>query len=285
LNRENIQETKMKFLKYLLQLVLLSCLATAPITNLHAQTLDDDAIALSDQEITKLRAILDQPIDPNSLKATRVEAYKQKQGAAWKLGDAVKQEEILREWAQMDGDIDPRWRLMSFLFFTPNRQEAYKTGADLMKEIKFAPSAVRIRSVIADHYINDSNLKQAGLLLEEAGTIIKNEWGRVPRQGANAYWIVRAEMEFNLIKSFFLRRSGKWQEGIQTAKLATQKGKELIGIETLVDPLQRNFGRSWYMSAMAQLADHQSAAGLYAEADLSLREAYQFGKASGFTDN
>ena len=174
---------------------------------------------------------------------------------------------------------------MSFLFFTPNRQEAYKIGADLMKEIKYAPSAVRIRSAIADHYINDSNLKQAGVLLEEAGTIIKNEWGRVPRQGANAYWIVRAEMEFNLIKSFYLRRSGKWQEGIQTAKLATQKGKELIGIETLVDPLQRNFGRSWYMSSMAQLADHQSAAGLYAEADLSLREAYQFGKASGFTDN
>ena len=275
----------MKVFKYLLQIAFLAYLASGFNISLQAQTLDDDAIALSDQETAKLRAILDQPIDPNSLKATRVEAYKQKQGAAWKLGDAVKQEEILREWAQMDGDIDPRWRLMSFLFFTPNRQEAYKIGGDLMKEIKYAPSAVRIRSAIADHYINDSNLKQAGALLEEANTIIKNEWGRVPRQGTNAYWIVRAEMEFNLIKSFFLRRSGKWQEGIQTAKLATQKGKELIGIETLVDPLQRNFGRSWYMSSMAQLADHQSAAGLYAEADLSLREAYQFGKASGFTDN
>ena len=275
----------MKAFKHLYPLLLCLCVLLGSMNSIQAQTLDDDAIALSEQETARLRAILDQPIDPNSLKATRVEAYKQKQGAAWKLGDAVKQEEILREWAQMDGDVDPRWRLMSFLFFTPNRQEAYKIGADLMKEIKYAPSAVRIRSAIADHYINDSNLKQAGVLLEEAGTIIKNEWGRVPRQGANAYWIVRAEMEFNLIKSFYLRRSGKWQEGIQTAKLATQKGKELIGIETLVDPLQRNFGRSWYMSSMAQLADHQSAAGLYAEADLSLREAYQFGKASGFTDN
>lgn len=275
----------MKAFKHLYPIVLCLSVLLGSMNSIQAQTLDDDAIALSDQETARLRAILDQPIDPNSLKATRVEAYKQKQGAAWKLGDAVKQEEILREWAQMDGDVDPRWRLMSFLFFTPNRQEAYKIGADLMKEIKYAPSAVRIRSAIADHYINDSNLKQAGVLLEEAGTIIKNEWGRVPRQGANAYWIVRAEMEFNLIKSFYLRRSGKWQEGIQTAKLATQKGKELIGIETLVDPLQRNFGRSWYMSSMAQLADHQSAAGLYAEADLSLREAYQFGKASGFTDN
>ena len=271
--------------KYLLQIAITICLAITYSAQLHAQSVDDEAITLSEQETARLRAILEQPIDPNALKATRVEAYKQKQGAAWKLGDVVKQEEILREWAQMDSDIDPRWRLMSFLFFTPNRQEAYKIGGDLMKEIKYAPSAVRIRAAIADHYINDSNLKQAGVLLDEASTIIKNDWGRVPRQGANAYWIVRAEMEFNLIKSFYLRRQGKWQEGIETAKLATQKGKELIGIETLVDPLQRNFGRSWYMSAMAQLADHQSAAGLYAEADLSYRDAFQFGKSTGFTDN
>jgi hypothetical protein len=47
-----------------------------------------------------------------------VQAYKQKHAAAWKLGDVVKQEEVLREWAQMDTDIDPRWRLMSFLFFS-----------------------------------------------------------------------------------------------------------------------------------------------------------------------
>ena len=275
----------MHSLKYLLQIAITICLAITYSAQLHAQSVDDEAITLSEQETARLRAILEQPIDPNALKATRVEAYKQKQGAAWKLGDVVKQEEILREWAQMDSDIDPRWRLMSFLFFKPNRQEAYKIGGDLMKEIKYAPSAVRIRSAIADHYINDSNLKQAGVLLDEASTIIKNDWGRVPRQGANAYWIVRAEMEFNLIKSFYLRRQGKWQEGIETAKLATQKGKELIGIETLVDPLQRNFGRSWYMSAMAQLADHQSAAGLYAEADLSYRDAFQFGKSTGFTDN
>jgi len=99
----------MKVFKYLLQIAFLAYLASGFNISLQAQTLDDDAIALSDQETAKLRAILDQPIDPNSLKATRVEAYKQKQGAAWKLGDAVKQEEILREWAQMDGDIDPRW--------------------------------------------------------------------------------------------------------------------------------------------------------------------------------
>ena len=269
-----------------IRFVLLSLIFSAfALSNaVHSQSIDEGSISLSDQETAKLRAILDQPIDPNSLKATLIEAYKQKDGAAWRLADVVKQEEILREWAQVDPGA--RWRLMSFLAQTPKRSEAYLIGAELIKEIKYAPAAVRIRSAIADYKIIDNKMKEAGVLLDEAEGIIKNEWGRVPRQGQNAYWIVRAEMEFNLIKSFYLRRLGKWQEGIQTAKLATNKGKELIGIDSLIPELrERNFGRSWYMSSMAQLADHQSAAGLYAEADLSLREAYQIGKSNGFTDN
>ena len=263
---------------------LLFC-AFAFFNGAFSQSLDEgSSITLSEQEIAKLRAILDQPIDGNSLKSTLIEAYKQKDGAAWRLADVVKQEEVLREWAQVDPGA--RWRLMSFLVHTPKRAEAYQIGGDLIKEIKYAPSAVRIRSAVADYYINDSNLKQAGILLGEAEEIIKNEWGRVPRQGQNAYWIVRAEMEFNLIKSFYLRRNGKWQEGIQTAKLATLKGKELISIDSLIpEARERNFGRIWYVSSIAQLADHQSAAGMYSEADLLLREAYQFGKSNGFTDN
>ena len=278
-----MQLTK-KPLRYALFALLFSTLLI--FNTAYSQSSDEDSsIKLSDQEVTRLRAVIDLPVDPNSLKASRVQAYKLKHAAAWKLGDVVKQEEVLREWAQMDTDIDPRWRLMSFLFFSTKRQEGFQLGQDLVKEIKYAPSAVRIRSALADQYMHESNLKQASALLSDAETIIKNEWGRVPRQGQNAYWILRAEMEFNLIKSVFLRRSGKWQEGVQTAKLAASKGKELIDIDTIVDEQQRNFSRNGYVSAMAQVADHQSAAGLYAEADMSLREAFQFGKSNGFTDN
>ena len=152
----------MHSLKYLLQIAITICLAITYSAQLHAQSVDDEAITLSEQETARLRAILEQPIDPNALKATRVEAYKQKQGAAWKLGDVVKLEEILREWVQMDSDIDPRWRLMSFLFFSTKRQEAFQLGQDLVKEIKYAPSAVRIRAALADQYMHESNLKQAG---------------------------------------------------------------------------------------------------------------------------
>ena len=251
---------------------------------LHAQSLDESSsINLSEQEITRLKTILDQPIDPNSLKSTLIEIYKQKEVAAWRLGDEVKREELLREWAQVDPGA--RWILRNFLSMTPKRAEAYQIGHELIKEIKYAPSAVRIRGIVASNYIEDSNLKQAGILLDECDAIIRNEWGRVPRQGQNAYWIVRAEMEHNLYKSFYLRRTGKWQEGIQAAKLATSKGKDLIAIDSIMDLRERNYGRIWYMSSMAQLADHQSAAGLYAEADMTLREAYQFGKNNGFADN
>jgi hypothetical protein len=104
----------MKVFNYFLKLSLLTCLTLGASTFIYAQTLDEEAVTLSEQETARLRAILEQPIDPNSLKATQVEAYKQKQGAAWKLGDAVKQEEILREWMQMDTDVDPKWRLMRF---------------------------------------------------------------------------------------------------------------------------------------------------------------------------
>lgn len=71
----------MKAFKHLHSILLCICIALGSINSLQAQTLDDDAIALSEQEIARLRVILDQPIDPNALKATRVEAYKQKQGA------------------------------------------------------------------------------------------------------------------------------------------------------------------------------------------------------------
>lgn len=248
-----------------------------------AQSVGDTALTLSEQEITKLRAVLDAPIDPNALSSQKIEAYKEKDGAAWRLGDQVKQEEVLRAWAQVDPGA--RWRLRDFLSGTPKRAEAYQIGHELIKEVKYPPSAVRIRSTLAINYLDDSNLKQASALIEEAEVIIRNEWGRVSRAGTNVYWLTRAEMEFNLTKSYFLRRSGKWQEGIQAAKLAASKGKDLVAVENLIDLRERNFGRGWYVSAMAQLADHQSAAGLYAEADMTLREAYKFAKANDFSDN
>ena len=248
-----------------------------------AQQADGAALQLPEQEQQRLRELIDKPVDANALLATRVELYKLKDAAAWRLGDMVAQEQILREWAAIDPNA--RWRLRDFLSFTDKRAEAYAIGHELIREIRYAPSAVRIRTTVANNYIDDSNLKKAGELLDEAENLIKTEWGRVNRAGQGQYWMVRAEMEYNLVRSYHQRRSGKWQEGLQTSKLAVERGKQLMGLSGLVDERERNFGRSWYVSSMATLADHQSASGLYVDADMTLREAYRFAKSQGFTDN
>lgn len=247
-----------------------------------AQEEAQQALTLSAQETARLRAILETPIDPNALKATQIEAYKQKDTAAWKLGDLGRREAVLREWAA----IDPiaRWALRAFLSQTEKRAEAYELGHALIREYKWPADAVRLRCDLARDYMNDSNLKQASALIEEAQAVIKNEFGSVNRRGASAYWLARAEMEFNQTKSYFLIRTGKWQEAIEAAKLAITKSKEAMGYEGLVDARQKTFGRSWYVHAMSALATHQIASGLYTDADLTVREAYKFAKANGFTD-
>jgi len=44
------------------------------LNTVQSQSLDEDtSIKLSEQEIARLRAVLDQPVDPSALKATRVQ--------------------------------------------------------------------------------------------------------------------------------------------------------------------------------------------------------------------
>lgn len=259
------------------------CLAEGVNIQVFAQDEAQQSLKLSEQETARLRAILDAPIDPNGLKSSVLEAYKQKDTAAWKLGDMVKRESILREWAAVDPNA--RWALRGFLAQTEKRPEAYELGHELIRQLKWPPDAVRLRSELARDYMNDSNLKQASVLFEEAEAIIKNELGNLNRRGPNAYWAARAEMEFNHSKSYFLIRTGKWQEAIQASKLAIAKSKEAMGYEGLVDARQKTFGRNWYIHTMAALATHQMSAGLYSDADLSLRDAYKFAKTNGFSDD
>lgn len=256
----------------------LCCAATV-----WAQQADGAAVQLSEQETARLREVLQKPIDPGALLASQIEQYKLKDAAAWRLGDVVALEQILREWAAVDPNA--RWRLRDFLAGTDKRAEAYAIGYTLIAELRYPPSAVRMRTTLALNHIDDSQLDKAKVLLDEAQNLIRTEWGRVNRSGQGLYWMTRAEMEYNLTRAYHLRRTGKWQDGLHTARLAVDKGKELMALGGLVDERERNYGRSWFVSTMAQLADQQVASGLYVEADMTLREAYRFAKAQGFTDN
>lgn len=260
----------------------LLCVASCFSLGVRAQEESQQTLKLSEQETVRLKAILDAPVDPNALKAVQTEAYKQKDTAAWKLGDMGRREAILREWAAVDPNA--RWALRGFLSSTEKRFEAYELGHLLIRELKWPPDAVRLRCELARDYMDDSNIKQATVLLDEAEALIKNEFGNLNRRGSNAYWLARAEMEFNHAKSYLLIRTGKWQEAIQASKLAIAKSKDAMGLDGLVDARQKTFGRNWYVHTMAALATHQMASGLYSDADLSLRDAYKFAKTNGFTD-
>ncbi|OYU31753.1 MAG: hypothetical protein CFE39_06890 [Comamonadaceae bacterium PBBC2] len=261
-------------------LIVLSCLVGSLAS---AQEEAQQTLKLSEQEVARLKAILDSPIDPNGLRSNVLEAYKQKDTAAWKLGDMSRRESILREWAALEPNA--RWALRGFLSQTEKRAEAYELGRELIGQLKWPPDAVRLRCELARDYMNDSNFKQATALLEEAEAVIKNEFGSLNRRGANAYWAARAEMEFNYSKSYLLIRTGKWQEAILASKAAIAKSKDAMGYEGLVDARQKTFGRNWYIHTMGALATHQMASGLYSDADLSLREAYKFAKVNGFSDD
>jgi hypothetical protein len=54
------------------KLLLVGCLLLTQLA--LAQSVGETALTLSEQEITRLRAILDVPIDPNALNSKKIEA-------------------------------------------------------------------------------------------------------------------------------------------------------------------------------------------------------------------
>ena len=248
-----------------------------------AQEEDEPPLKLPESEIQRLRDVLAAPIDANALKTKIDEAYKQKDHAAWKLGDMAQREANLREWAQVQPNA--RWNLRNLLSGTEKRAEAYALGESLLKESRSPMEAVRLRCQIALDYIEDSNYKQAVSLLGEAEKLIQFDFRSASRRGSTAYWLIRAEMEYLFTKSIYLMRTGKWQEAMEAAKLSVVKAQESLGSESLTDPRSASYGRHWYIKTLGGLATQQTHAGLYSEANATLRSAYQFAKSNGFSDN
>jgi CHAT domain-containing protein len=248
-----------------------------------AQSDAPETLQLPAEELARLREVLNRPIDPNSLNQTKEDLYKLKDNAAWRLGDVVKREEVLREWAQTSND--GKWTLRNFLAGTEKRAEAYALGKELLESIKFPPSATRLRSEMARNYIDDSNLKEARKLLDQAEKIIKEEWRTVPLRGANAFHMGRAEMEFHNIKALYLWRMSRWAESVQSSELSIRKGKEMVKNDGLADERPRQFARNYLISCHNILALTQMTSGQYANAEWSLREAYKLAKEFKFSDN
>jgi tetratricopeptide (TPR) repeat protein len=250
-----------------------------------AQDVPEQALKLPAQEVKRLQAVLATPIDLNAGLATQKELFQQKDMAAWLLGDVVLRESILREWVKIDPPI--AWRLRNVLSMTPKRAEAYEIGLALIKDgiLRRPTDVVRLRAELALDYLQDGQVQQAQTMLDEAENTIKKEFNQVGGVSSVPYWRLRAEMEFHHARAIFLSRKGKLPESIESAKLAVAKGKESFSNDAPIGSTQKVHGRHWYIKTLAILASQQSAAGLLTDADVTLRQAYQFAKANGFSDD
>jgi CHAT domain-containing protein len=266
-------------------LALLCALSLSP-QSVQAQIGDiAEAVILSAEEMVRLRLVLETPIDPNMAATTKSATFVEKDLAAFRLGDIVGRERNAREWLLFDPEAG-KWNLMIVLFGTEKRSESYRLGRALISEVKGAAKSVRLRVIIARNYLEDSNLKQASQLIDEAEKIIRFDFGKVPLRGNARLVIARAEMEFHVVKSQYLMRTGKWAEGIQAAKLAVDKGQLFLGLSSSApEGALRTYGQMSVLVAMIELATQQMAAGLYSDAEWTLRETFKLSKAQGFTES
>lgn len=251
----------------------------------HAQMGDEPPAILSEAETLRWRQILDAPLDTSMLNTSKSREFGRKVMAAAMLGDIASQERYAREWLHID-PIVAKWNLYYLLKGTEKRAEAYQFGRMLIQEDKWPPSGVRIRAELANNYIQDQDFKQAGQLLDEAEKIIRFEFGNVSKRGEAPFFLARAELEFYMSKSTYLMRTGKWAEGIQAAKLAVEKGAVLLKVAGVVSNLEsRAYGQAMALKSLVALSSHQVAAGLYSDAEWSLREAFKLSKVYGFNEN
>lgn len=250
----------------------------------HAQLDADGPGAMSETERQKWQAVLAQPIDPNALNTTRNTLYRQKDLAAFKLGDVVAREANLREWAKIEEE--GRWGLRGFLSGTEKREEAYAIGKELIQTVKWPPSAARIRLHVAMDYLDDSNLKETARLLAEVENIVRFELPRMPNRADTQYWIARTELEYHILKARYAVRTGKLLEGIEGAKLAVQKGQSLMRV---INQAPTENAKQWGMfstlMAAAELAGQQTNAGLYADAEWTLRDTLRMANEFGLKEN
>ena len=180
--------------------VVLCCL-TVWLNLAQAQFEDNSDRVLSEQETQRLTEVLNQPVDPNSLNLARAEKYREKVMAAQLLGDRVRTGQLLKEWLAFEPTGDAKWKLVEWYWYSGQRDESLRLCAELIQERRDPTSNVRLRSQMAYYLLQDGNMADAVAQINKAEEVIKYEFRSIQRRGAMPYWIARAEVEFQLIKS------------------------------------------------------------------------------------
>ncbi len=239
---------------------------------------------LSAAEVEQLRSVLKEPAPSGGLTIQIDQHYRKLDAAAFKLGDMKERERVLREWSEVSTDLDARWTYASFLLNTEKIQEGLGLFEALVKDTKTPDAQIRSRTRLALVYLDQSNLKRAKELLDEASETIKRTFNG-SRSGVGSYWYLRAEMEYNNVRARFLLRQGRLDEALETSKLADAKGAEMFRYESFTDKRQREFSRSGHAWVVTETALIQTAMGRLFDADDSLRRAYALYKKYELTED
>ena len=248
----------------------------------RAQFDDAPPIKIDQAERQRLRSILDSEIDQSQLNTKKIEQHKQKELAAAALGDFAAREKNLREWMLIDQE--GAWVLRSVLSNTERRAEAYEIGHSIIQKERQPIVSARMKLYVASDYIEDNELVKASELFLQTEGVIRS----MPRNGRNGeqtFLLLDTEIFFYLTKSRYLLKSGKLNDAITSAKIAKEKATNLISIESITNDRHRFMGRMNYSRIMHLLAYEQTTAGLYSDAEATLREAYQSMKKFGWNEN
>jgi tetratricopeptide (TPR) repeat protein len=242
-----------------------------------------NANKLTPAEITNLRELLKEPAPTGGLQQQIDAHFRKLDAAAFKLGDMQERERVLKEWNTVSKDLDARWTYASFLLNTEKIQEGFIQFENLIKDIKNPQEGVRARARLAINYIDQSNLKRAEELLNEAEEIIKTRFVNSKNQNY-AYWFIRAEMEYFNIRARLLLRQGKFEQSLEASRIANLRGIELQKYEFQTDERQKIFSRSTHAWVLTETAMIQIAMGRLYDADETLRIAYNQYKQYGLTE-
>ena len=250
-----------------------------------AQLEEVSLLKLSPQEAQRWQEVMNKPVDPGALNATKAALLKEKSMAARFLGDSVNEEKFLREWLPLTSEPFAKWSLRELLWQKGAREEAYRLGEELANEVAWPPIRVNAQVELAFYYLQDQNLKRAGELIAKAGALIRNDFGALPRRGLAPYGIARAEMTYYMGKSQLESRSGQWTQAIESSKLAVAKSKEVLRmINWVTNEDDKSRGREFLLMVQVMHANRLTDAGLYADAEWAFREVFKTAKDYGFSE-
>ncbi len=253
-------------------------------TPASAQLIDSQSpsVRLSAEERRQWQSILDQRVPSDLPKPQLIGAYARKNTAALRLGDMAARERVLREWAAID--FSGKRVLRGALSGTDKHEEAITLGEAMVAEEKGGWPLAILRLEIARDLTLVGRYARARVHIEAAEKLLPGDLSRL--KDDELYYALRVQAVYYQVKSQMLRIMGNWQQSTELARLGLARSLQMVDMRQQVRDEGARFGAVLSaFRAYTDLARSLTAAGLYAEAEWCVREAYQLLRRTGTLEN